>query len=58
VSPILSLLAEEYVGDILLNPDSSLWVKLCGTGFVRWGTMLPATAASALGPWWPGAAPC
>src|SRR6202034_4430612 len=46
---ILSLLTEEDVEDILLNPDSSLWVKRRGVGFVLSGTMLPATAASALG---------
>jgi P-type conjugative transfer ATPase TrbB len=46
---ILSLLAEEDVEDIVLNPDSSLWVKRRGAGFVTAGTMPPATAASALG---------
>jgi type IV secretion system protein TrbB len=47
--PILTLLVEEDVEDILLNPDSSIWVKRRGTGFVPAGTMPPATAASALG---------
>ena len=47
--PIMSLLAEEDVEDILLNPDSSLWVKRRGAGFVPAGSMAPATAASALG---------
>ena len=46
---ILNLLAEEDVEDILLNPDSALWVKRRGAGFVPAGTMPPATAASALG---------
>jgi len=46
---ILNLLAEEDVEDILLNPDSTLWVKRRGAGFVSAGTMPPATAASALG---------
>jgi len=46
---ILSLLAEEDVEDILLNPDSSLWVKRRGAGFVPAGDMEPVTAASALG---------
>ena len=46
---ILNLLAEEGVEDILLNPDSTLWVKRRGAGFVQAGTMPPATAASALG---------
>jgi type IV secretion system protein VirB11 len=35
--------------DILLNPDSSLWVKRLAEGFVRFGHMAPAQAASALG---------
>ena len=46
---ILSLLEEEDVEDILLNPDSSLWVKRRSAGFVLSGTLSPATAASALG---------
>ena len=46
---IVSLLADPDVEDILLNPDSSLWVKRQGAGFVRCGSMSPATAASALG---------
>ena len=46
---ILNLLAEEDVEDILLNPDSTLWVKRRGAGFVSTGTMPPASAASALG---------
>jgi P-type conjugative transfer ATPase TrbB len=35
--------------DILLNPDSSLWVKRMGEGFSCIGEMSPAGAASALG---------
>jgi type IV secretion system protein TrbB len=46
---VLNLLADEDVEDILLNPDSCLWVKRRGAGFVPAGTMPPATAASALG---------
>jgi type IV secretion system protein VirB11 len=46
---ILSLLAEEDVEDILLNPDSALWVKRRGAGFACVGTLSPVTAASALG---------
>jgi type IV secretion system protein VirB11 len=46
---ILNLLAEEDVEDILLNPDSTLWVKRRGADFVPAGTMAAATAASALG---------
>jgi Flp pilus assembly CpaF family ATPase len=45
---ILRLLVDEDVEDILLNPDSSLWVKRRGVGFVRTGALSPA-AASALG---------
>lgn len=47
--PVLNLLAEEGVEDIMLNPDSCLWVKRRGACFVPAGTMPPATAASALG---------
>jgi len=46
---ILNLLAEEDVEDIVLNPDSCLWVKRRGAGFVTVGSIAPATAASALG---------
>ena len=46
---IMALLAEEDVEDILLNPDSSLWVKRQGTGFECCGSMSSAAAASALG---------
>jgi Flp pilus assembly CpaF family ATPase len=47
--PILSLLADDRTEDILLNPDSSLWIKRMGEGFVNFGQMAPAQAASALG---------
>src|SRR5580693_1708066 len=46
---ILRLLVDEEAEDILLNPDSSLRAKLRGVGFVRTGTLSPATAASPLG---------
>jgi type IV secretion system protein VirB11 len=46
---VTDLLGEVDVEDILLNPDSSLWVKRRGEGFVPAGSMAPATAASALG---------
>src|ERR1039457_6045815 len=41
---ILTLLAEEDVEDIVLNPDSCLWVKRRGAGFVTVGSIAPATA--------------
>src|SRR5260370_6100285 len=47
--PVLALLGDERTEDIVLNPDSSLWVKRMGEGFVRFGNMAPARAASALG---------
>jgi P-type conjugative transfer ATPase TrbB len=46
---ILKFLADDRTEDILLNPDSSLWVKRMGEGFSRVGEMSPAGAASALG---------
>ena len=46
---ILSLLADDRMEDILLNPDSSLWMKRMGEGFVQFGHMPAAQAASALG---------
>jgi Flp pilus assembly CpaF family ATPase len=45
---VLSYLADDRTEDIVLNPDSSLWVKRMGEGFVRTGQMPPAQAASAL----------
>ncbi len=46
---VLAMLRDEHTEDIVLNPDSSLWVKRTGEGFVRFGSMAPARAASALG---------
>ena len=46
---VLALLGDDRTEDIVLNPDSSLWVKRMGEGFVRFGSMAPARAASALG---------
>jgi type IV secretion system protein VirB11 len=45
---VLSLLADDFTEDILLNPDSSLWVKRIGEAFQCVGSMPPAQAASAL----------
>jgi type IV secretion system protein VirB11 len=45
---ILPLLADDRTEDILLNPDSSLWVKRMGESFQRVGSMPPAQAASAV----------
>ena len=45
---ILPLLADDRTEDILLNPDSSLWVKRMGESFQRFGSMPPAQAASAV----------
>ena len=45
---VLELLADPCVEDILLNPDSSLWVKHIGEGFRRVGGMSAAQAMSAL----------
>ena len=46
---ILALLEDECTQDIVLNPDSSLWVKSLGKGFVRFDQMPPVRAASTLG---------
>src|SRR5262249_9494431 len=46
---VLKFLADDCTEDILLNPDSTLWVKRLGKGFMQVGTMPPAAAASALG---------
>jgi P-type conjugative transfer ATPase TrbB len=46
---VLTLLEDDPTEDIVLNPDSSLWVKRIGEGFVRCGWMVPTRAASALG---------
>ena len=45
---VLELLADDRTEDIVLNPDSALWVKRMGEGFQRVGEMPPAQAASAL----------
>src|SRR3954466_13326455 len=45
---ILNLLADDRTEDIVLNPDSTLWAKRMGGGFVHVGEMAPAQAASAL----------
>jgi len=45
---ILGALGSGDTEDIVLNPDSSLWVKCMGAGFQRVGTMSPAQAASAM----------
>jgi hypothetical protein len=46
---VLALLGDERTEDIVLNPDSSLWAKRMGEGFVRFGNMAPERAVSALG---------
>lgn len=45
---VMCLLADERVEDILLNPDSLLWVKRIGEHFTRAGVVAPETAMSAL----------
>src|ERR1700753_3234333 len=45
---VLELLGEDATEDIVLNPDSTLWVKRMGQGFQHVGFMPPAQAASAL----------
>src|ERR1051326_1742306 len=34
---VLALLGDQRTEDIVLNPDSSLWAKRMGEGFVRFG---------------------
>lgn len=46
--PVISLLSDEKVEDVLLNPDSSLWVKRRDSDFTPVGSMAPETALSAL----------
>ena len=46
---ILNLLADESTEDIVVNADSSIWLKRMGTGFVRTGKLSPGRTASALG---------
>jgi type IV secretion system protein TrbB len=45
---VLGHLADVRTEDILLNPDSVLWIKRIGEGFFAAGEMAPAQAASAL----------
>ena len=45
---VLELLSDDRTEDIVLNPDSALWVKRMGKGFQHVGEMPPAQAASAL----------
>src|SRR3954447_431689 len=45
---VLELLSDDATEDIVLNPDSALWVKRMGEGFLCVGEMPPAQAASAL----------
>lgn len=45
---VLEFLADERTEDIVLNPDSSLWLKQMGSGFREIGVMPSAQAASAL----------
>jgi hypothetical protein len=45
---ILGLLEDPRTEDILLNPDSSLWIKRMGEGFTRAGEMSATLASSAL----------
>jgi type IV secretion system protein TrbB len=46
--PVISLLSDEKVEDVLLNPDSSIWVKRRDSDFTPVGSMAPETALSAL----------
>lgn len=45
---VLAHLADPRTEDILLNPDSVLWIKRIGQGFLSSGEMSPSQAASAL----------
>src|SRR5437016_4620852 len=45
---VLCHLADARTEDIILNPDSVIWVKRIGEDFVSAGEMPPAQAASAL----------
>ncbi|HEX4227722.1 MAG TPA: ATPase, T2SS/T4P/T4SS family [Bryobacteraceae bacterium] len=46
---VLSLLEDDRAEDIVVNPDSSLWVKRMGEEFLRIGQLPPAQVASAMG---------
>jgi type IV secretion system protein TrbB len=45
---VLQFLGDERTEDVVLNPDSSLWVKRMGFGFQRVGEMSSAQAGSVL----------
>ncbi len=45
---VLGLLADDRTEDILLNPDSVLWTKRMGEGFMAVGQIPPAQAVSAM----------
>src|SRR5208283_1153375 len=45
---VLGLLNDPRTEDIVLNPDSVLWAKRMGEGFVAVGQTPPAQAASAM----------
>src|SRR2546426_917387 len=45
---VLGHLADPRTEDIILNPDSILWIKRMGEGFIAAGEIPPAQAASAL----------
>jgi type IV secretion system protein TrbB len=45
---VLQALAASDTEDIVLNPDSSLWIKRMGAGFQQVGAMSSAQAASAM----------
>jgi P-type conjugative transfer ATPase TrbB len=45
---VLALLHDERTEDIILNPDSSLWVKRMGTGFTVVDGIPPAQVSNAL----------
>lgn len=46
---VLSALADPLTEDVVLNPDSRLWVKKQGGGFVCLGEMPPSQAQAAIG---------
>lgn len=46
---VLSLLEDDRTEDIVVNPDSALWVKRMGEEFLRIGQLPPAQVASAMG---------
>jgi len=45
---VLSLLADDHTEDIVVNPDSALWVKRMGEESFKIGHMSPAQVASAM----------